>query len=158
MTDERDQIDQTYTPDADAATSGQADADTGSTPPAADDTPAAAPSLDTAEGRAARLAEIDRELVQADADLAAANRRLTALRAERDRLQRMGLGPAVSQAEALKRMVESDQEQRLARARAAAQVTGILGGKLPTVRTPAEQAAMQKRRPVSLPGQPSKQQ
>lgn len=153
MTDERDPT-QTA-PDADADTPGQDDAET--TPPAADDTSAAAPSLDTAEGRAARLAEIDRELVQADADLAAVNRRLTSLRAERDRLQRMGLGPAVSQAEALKRMVESDQAQRMARANAAAQVTGILGGKLPTVRTPAEQAAMQKKRPVSVPGQPPKQ-
>jgi hypothetical protein len=151
VTDERDPT-QT-SPDADADTPGQDDAET--TPPAAD-APAATP-VDTAEGRAARLAEIDRELVQADADLAAVNRRLTSLRAERDRLQRMGLGPAVSQAEALKRMVESDQSQRIARANAAALVTGILGGKLPTVRTPAEQAAMQKKRPVSVPGQPPKQ-
>lgn len=133
----------------------QADATDPAAPadPAAPDATASADapgqeSADPGAARAARLAQIEQELVQADKDQAAVAARILALRRERDDLNRQGIGPAISQAEALKRMVESDQAQRIKRAETAALVTGIVGGKMPTVRTPAEQAAAQKKRQV----------
>ena len=143
--------DQDKNPQAPAATDP---ASAGASDPAAASAPGqdAAPAVDPAVARAARLAEIELEIVEADKGLQAVQAKLASLRKERDDLSRQGLGPAVSQAEALKRMVASDQAQRVRRAEIAAAVTGLVGSnKMPTVRTPAEIAAMQKKRPVTLP-------
>lgn len=138
-------------PDTDPKTDAPA-ADAPAQPQAAADAPGQeAPAVDPAAYRAQRRAEIEDELVQADKELQAVTARIASLRKERNDLSRQGLGPVVTQAEALKRMVESDQAQRLKRAETAALVTGSVGGKMPTVRTPAEVAAMQKKRPVTLP-------
>ncbi|MCC6425639.1 MAG: hypothetical protein IT435_02340 [Phycisphaerales bacterium] len=101
--------------------------------------------------RQARLKEIDGEIVQADKELAQAQKRLADLRRERDKLTRQGLGPAVTAAEAVQAMVRSDQEQRMRRHAVAGDLAAALGGKLPTVRTPAEIAAMQTKRKVAPP-------
>lgn len=148
MPNERDQSEAPKTDPAAPVDPASASAPGQNDQPPAD---AAAP-VDPATARAARRAEIEQELVDADRELQAVTARIADLRKERDELSRLGLGPVVSQAEALKRMVESDQAQRLRRAEIAATVTGIVGsGKMPTVRTPAEVAAMQKKRTVTLP-------
>lgn len=111
--------------------------------------------VDPAAARAARLAEIDRELVVADRAVADAQAKMASLRRERDSLQAQGLGPAISQAEALQAVVKSDQEQRLNRAALAAAVTGLVGSsKMPTVKTPAEIKAAMTRKPIQLPKPP----
>lgn len=131
MSDERDQTEpKNDAPEADApaSTPGQNDAPDADQPEVVD--PVAA--------RVARLAEIDRELVTADKQLQQVRATIQSLQRERDNLTRMGLGPAQSQADALKQVVESDQRQRMERAQVAKAVTGLLGGKMPTVLTPAE--------------------
>lgn len=131
MSDERDQTEpKTDAPEADAPAST----------PGQNDTPDAAQPevVDPVAARVARLAEIDRELVAADKQLQQVRATIQNLQRERDSLTRMGLGPAQSQADALKQVVESDQRQRMERAQVAKAVTGLLGGKMPTVLTPAE--------------------
>ncbi len=149
MSDERDQTDATQNDapedDAAASTPGQTDAaDTDAT-----DEQAPAP-VDPVAARAARLVEIDRELVAADRQLQAVQNSIQLLQRERDRLTRMGLGPAQTQADALKQVVESDQRQRMQRAEVAAAVTGLLGGKMPSVLTPAEMKARATKKNIVL--------
>lgn len=143
MSDERDQTEapKTDAPEADASAStpGQDDEST--------DQPQA---VDPVAARVARLAEIDRELVAADKQLQQVRATIQNLQRERDALTRMGLGPAQSQADALKQVVESDQRQRLERAQVAKAVTGLLGGKMPTVLTPAELKAKATKKNIVL--------
>lgn len=109
-------------------------------------------SADPAASRQARLAEIDRELVEADRQLVAVQARIQSLRTERDELRRRGFGKPMSQAEALKQVVQSDQDQRMNRAALAAAVTGLVGSnRMPTVKTPAEIKAAMTKKPVQLP-------
>lgn len=149
MTDERDQTDpQTDAPDDTAAAApGQTDAADAES----DATDEQAPEqVDPVAARVARLQEIDRELVENDRQLQAVQNRIQSLQRERDRLTRLGLGPAQTQADALKQVVESDQRQRMQRAEVAAAVTGLLGGKIPSVLTPAEIKARATKKNVVL--------
>lgn len=131
--DERDDA------NAGAADAATADADTQA--PDAAEQPDAAPS-DDIDPRA-RIAEIEQELAAADTEIKRLQAAMTDLRRERDRLYQRGLpGRQITQAEAHQALVRSGQKARANRAADAARFRELTGGgPIPTVNTPAEQAA-----------------
>lgn len=91
----------------------------------------------------ARITEIEQELAAADNEIKRLQGAMTDLRRERDRLYQRGLpGRQITQAEAHQALVRSGQEARASRAADAARFRELTGGgPVPTVNTPAEQAA-----------------
>ena len=95
---------------------------------------------------AARIRQIENELVAADAEIKAASARMVELRRERDRLSAQQAPKArMTQAQAHAAIVAAGQSQRAKRFAQMHQFMNMTGGVIPTVETPAERAA--KRRP-----------
>lgn len=94
----------------------------------------------------ARIAQIEREIAEADGLIKEAERAIILLRNERDQINaRRGKHRAMTQAEAHAAIVATGQAQRMSRAAADQQFQAMTGGVVPSVKTPAERNASRRK-------------
>jgi hypothetical protein len=107
------------------------------------DAPASPEQQDEArDAIAARIRQIEAELVAADAEIKNASARMIELQRERDRLNAQQAPKAgMTQAQAYAAIVAASQSLRAQRFAQVQQFKNITGGVFPVVETPAERAA-----------------